>query len=113
MSISDLRRRRARSSPLQAVAGNGLLDRRALLGRGVVFAGAMSTGALGSLTGAAAEPLKDAPLTDAPWSLEPGATIEPYERPSRLEKTVVRTVSNPNGQPSASAANTSLARWQS
>src|SRR6266446_2120864 len=101
MSISDHRRRRTKSSPLQAVAGNGLLDRRALLGRGVVFAGAMSTGALCSLTGAAAEPLKDAPLT-----LEPGATIEPYERPSRFEKTVVRTVSNPNGQPSASAAKT-------
>jgi hypothetical protein len=40
---------------LHAVAGNGLLDRRALLGRGVGFAGAMSAGALGSLT--AAEPL--------------------------------------------------------
>jgi len=90
MSISDLRGRRTRSSAPQAVAGNGLLDRRALLGRGVVFAGAMSTGAVGSLTGAAAEPLRDAPLTDAPWSQEPGATIEPYERRSRFEKDVVR-----------------------
>ena len=87
MSISNHRGRRTRFSASQAVAGNGLLDRRALLGRGVVLAGAMSTGAVGSLTGAAAEP-----LTDAPWSLEPGATIGPYERPSRFEKDVVRTL---------------------
>jgi len=60
------------------------MDRRALLGRGVVLAGAMSTAPLGSLTGAAAEPSTDTPLTDAPWSLEPGATIQPYEQPSRF-----------------------------
>jgi sulfane dehydrogenase subunit SoxC len=43
---------------------------------------------------------------DAPWSLEPGAVIEPYQRPSGFEKNVVRTVTNPNGQPGASAAKT-------
>ena len=91
MSISD-RRRRTKSSPIEAVAGNGLLDRRALLGRGAVFAGAMSTGAFGSVAAAAAEP-----LTDAPWSLEPGTTIKVYELPSRFEKDVVRTLNNPNG----------------
>jgi len=106
MSISDHRGRRTKSSALEAVAGNGLLDRRALLGRGVVFAGAMSTGALGSLTGAAAEPPTDTALTEAPWSQEPGATIEPYERPSRFEKNVVRTLNNPNGQPGAQGART-------
>src|SRR6266436_2218288 len=106
MSISDRRRRRTKSSALEAVAGNGLLDRRALLGRGVVLAGAMSTGALGSLTGAAAEPPTDTALTEAPWSQEPGATIEPYERPSRFEKNVVRTLNNPNGQPGAQGART-------
>ena len=37
-----------------AVAGNGLLDRRALLGRGIMVAGAMGAGAAGALTGAAA-----------------------------------------------------------
>ena len=79
MSGSYRRRREAKYSRIDAVAGNGLLDRRALLGRGVIYAGAMSTGALGSFA-AAAEP-----LTDAPWSLEPGATIEPYERPSHRE----------------------------
>jgi amidase len=40
------------------VAGNGLIDRRALLGRGILFAGAAATGTGGSLTGAAAEPLR-------------------------------------------------------
>jgi hypothetical protein len=29
---------------IETVAGNGLLDRRALLGRGVAFAGALGTG---------------------------------------------------------------------
>ena len=106
MSISNHRRRRTKSSPIEAIAGNGLLDRRMLLGRGVILAGAMSTAPLGSLTGAAAEPPTDAPLTDAPWSLEPGATIEPYQRPSRFEKNVVRTLSNPNGQPGAQGART-------
>src|SRR5205807_3843021 len=81
-------------------------DRRVLLGRGVILAGAMGTAPLGSLTGAAAEPPTDAPLTDAPWSLEPGATIEPYQRPSRFEKNVVRTLNNPNGQPGAQGART-------
>ena len=100
------RLRRTKSAAVEAVAGNGLMDRRALLGRGVIFAGAMSTTPFGSLTGAAAEPLTDAPLTEAPWSLEPGAIIEPYQRPSRFEKDVVRTVSNPSGQPSASGART-------
>jgi sulfane dehydrogenase subunit SoxC len=101
MGFPNNRRRRPRPSASQTVAGNGLLDRRALLGRGVAFAGAMSTGAVGSLTGAAAEP-----LTNAPWSGEPGATIQPYERPSRFEKDVVRTLNNPNGLPGAQGART-------
>ena len=49
------------------VAGNGLLHRRTLLGRGIMVAGAMGAGSAGLLTGAAAEP-----LAEAPWSLEPG-----------------------------------------
>ena len=100
MSGSYRRRRGAKYSRIESVASNGLLDRRALLGRGVIYAGAMSTGALGSVA-AAAEP-----LADAPWSLEPGGIIEPYQRPSRFEKDVVRVVSNPAGQPTASNAKT-------
>src|SRR5207237_2748681 len=106
MSTSGHRPRSGKSSPIDAVAGNGLLDRRALLGRGVILAGAIGTAPLGSLTGAAAEPPADAPLTDAPWSLEPGAAIGPYEQPSPFEKNVVRTLNNPKGQPGAQAART-------
>src|ERR1700704_2234563 len=73
------------------VAGNGLLDRRALLGRGIMFAGAAAAGAGASLTTAAAEPLKD-----DPWSLTMGAITPPRQEPSRFEKNVVRTLSNPN-----------------
>src|SRR5689334_23620167 len=84
MSGSVSRFRRTKSTAVGAVAGNGLMDRRALLGRGVVVAGAMSTAPLGALTSAAAEPSTDTPLADAPWSLEPGETIQPYERPSQF-----------------------------
>jgi sulfane dehydrogenase subunit SoxC len=87
--------------PILPVARNGLLDRRALLGRGVAFAGAISTGAVGSLATAAAEP-----LTEMPWSLEPGAIVQPYEAPSRFEKHVVRTLNNPEGKPSTQNART-------
>jgi len=80
-------------SNLEPVAGNGLLSRRALLGRGIVVAGAMSTGAGTSLTSAAAEPLKD-----DPWSLENGANTPPLQTPSRFEKHVVRILSNPNNE---------------
>jgi sulfane dehydrogenase subunit SoxC len=81
------------------VAGNGLIDRRALLGRGVLLAGAM--GSAGSLTGAAAEP-----LTDAPWSLEQGAVLPTYQVASRFEKPVARTLSNPKNEPRTSHART-------
>jgi sulfane dehydrogenase subunit SoxC len=75
------------------VAGHGLLDRRALLGRGILFAGAATTGAGASLTSAAAEA-----LTNDPWSLTMGATVPPRQEPSRFEKNVVRTLSNPNNE---------------
>src|SRR5689334_20424568 len=86
-------RKRRKIPPPEPIAGNGLLDRRMLLGRGIMFAGAMGTGAAGSLTGAAAEPLKD-----DPWSLEMGSVLPAYQVPSRFEKDVVRTRSNPNNE---------------
>src|SRR2546421_781434 len=82
-----------------AVAGNGLIDRRALLGQGVAIAGALSTGV--GVTSAAAEPLKD-----NPWSLEPGSSIKSYELPSRFEKNVARTLNNPDGLPFVQTART-------
>ena len=101
MSISHRRRGGERDSPVDAVAGNGLLDRRALLG-GIVLAGAAGSGITVSQI-ASAEP-----LTDAPWSLEPGAAIAPYEVPSRFEKSVTRTLSNPSFQPGAQGARTPI-----
>jgi sulfane dehydrogenase subunit SoxC len=83
------------------VAANGLLDRRALLGRGAAIAGAMSAGVTASLTGAAAEP-----LTNGPWSLAPGVPVPPYGQPSKFESKVVRTISNPKLEPRNSAART-------
>jgi len=54
-------RHRKDAHSVEHVAGNGLLHRRALLGRGVMLAGAMGAGTAGSLTGAAAEALVDKP----------------------------------------------------
>jgi sulfane dehydrogenase subunit SoxC len=87
----SFRKRRTKSPPLEFVAGNGLLDRRALLGRGIAFAGAVTTGA--ALTSAGAEPLKD-----EKWSLEFGGITPPLQTPSPYEKDVVRSLSNPNGE---------------
>ncbi|MET0631614.1 MAG: molybdopterin-dependent oxidoreductase, partial [Xanthobacteraceae bacterium] len=83
------KRRGGEASPLEPVAGNGLLNRRALLGSGIVLAGAAGVGS--SVTGAAAEALKE-----DPWSLEMGAVVPAYQVPSRFEKDVIRTRSNPN-----------------
>jgi sulfane dehydrogenase subunit SoxC len=101
MSLRKRGRGAVVSPPLDPVAGNGLLDRRALLGRGLTFAGAMGTGMSAGLAGAAAEPLKD----DS-WSLESGELVTAYGTPSRFEKSVVRTLSNPNGEPRTQHART-------
>jgi len=87
------KRRDGASPPYEDVAGNGLLNRRALLGRGIVLAGAASAGVGASLTGAAAEPLKN-----DQWSLEMGSVVPAYQVPSRFEKDVIRTRSNPNNE---------------
>ncbi|HLH99068.1 MAG TPA: sulfite dehydrogenase [Xanthobacteraceae bacterium] len=92
---------RKTGSSIQQVAGNGLLDRRALLGRGVLLAGAMGAGAAGSLTAAAAEP-----LVEQPWSLHPGNPVPPYQTPSHYEDKVVRTVDNQNQAPGGQRART-------
>jgi sulfane dehydrogenase subunit SoxC len=87
----SIRKRRASSPQIEQVAGNGLLNRRALLRGGAAVAGAMTGGA--ALTGAAGEPLQN-----DPWSLERGLVVPPYQVPSRFEKDVVRTLSNPNNE---------------
>ena len=85
----DKSNRRGRAPALDPIAGNGLLNRRALLGQGIALAGVAVTGA----TGAAAEPLKD-----EPWSLEFGQMLPAVQTPSRYEKDVVRGLSNPKGE---------------
>src|SRR6202521_1339349 len=84
-------KRRGRTPSQEPVAGNGLINRRALLGHGIAIAGAMS--AAGTITGAAAEPLKD-----PQWSLEVGSITPPIQTASLYEKDVVRSLSNPNGE---------------
>src|SRR5262249_57834889 len=83
--------RRGRTPSHDFVAGNGLVNRRALLGQGIAFAGAAGVG--GAVTGAAAEPIKD-----EAWSLEFGSIMPALQMPSRFEKDVVRTLSNPKGE---------------
>jgi sulfane dehydrogenase subunit SoxC len=90
---------RDRGQDLQAAAGNGLIDRRALLRRGMLFAGAMSAGVGPAAAGAE-------PLADDPWSLEVGEPMSPYQVPSKFEAKVKRTLSNPNNEPRNSHART-------
>jgi sulfane dehydrogenase subunit SoxC len=93
--------KRSRPGEPEVVAGNGILHRRALLGRGIALAGALGTGAGASLTSAAAEP-----MVDHAWTNEVGAVIPPYQVASRFEKHVVRTVDNPDNAPRNSRART-------
>ena len=86
---------------VEQVAGNGVLHRRALLGRGIMLAGAMGTGVGASGASAAAEPLKN-----DPWSLETGSVLPPYQVPSRFEKDAIRTRSNPDNEFRTSHART-------
>ena len=87
--------RRERPLAPDFVAGNGLIDRRALLGGGMAAAGALAAGA------ARAEPLQN-----PPWSLEFGAITPALQTPSPFEKDVARTLSNPKGDFRTSHART-------
>jgi sulfane dehydrogenase subunit SoxC len=92
-------KRRGRSDTPEFAAGNGLLNRRALLGRGVTLAGAAGVGAVA--TGASAEPLKE-----DQWSLEWGGPTPAAQSPSPFEKATTRTLSNPQGEARNSHART-------
>src|SRR5262245_12951026 len=84
---------------LQPAAGNGLLDRRTFLRGGAAFAAAVT--AYSMAKSAAAEP-----LADEPWSKAPGANSPPYEKRSRYEEKIARTLSNAKGEPRTSHART-------
>src|SRR5437773_10848646 len=83
----------------QAAAGNGLLDRRAFLRGGAAFAAAITAYSIAK--SASAEP-----LAEDPWSKVPGAISPSYEKRSRYEEKIVRTLSNPNGEPRTQHART-------
>jgi sulfane dehydrogenase subunit SoxC len=75
-----MRKRRQRQEP-EAVAGNGLLDRRMLLGAGA----AAALGSIAGPDGARAEAL---PVE--PWMKIPGSPFVPYGQPSLYESKVAR-----------------------
>ena len=84
---------------LLQVAANGLLDRRAFLRGGAAFAAA--------LTGyEVVKPAAAEALADDPWSKVPGETVTTYGLPSRFEQRVVRTLTNPKGEPRTQHART-------
>src|ERR1700730_270114 len=89
----------ARGQTLQDAAGNGLIDRRALLGRGMVLAGAMSAGIGPAAAGGG-------PVADDPGSRGVGEPMPVYQVRSKFEGKVARTLSNPNFEPRNSHART-------
>jgi len=98
-----MRGRKRHAGALEQVAGNGLLHRRALLGGGVAFAGAFGTASAPDRAAAA-------PLQIPEWSLAPGDVTPALQKPSRFEAGVVRTLSNPKGEPRTQHARAPLHR---
>ena len=84
---------------LGLAASNGLFDRRAFFKGGAAFAAAMTGYTLGGSARSQA-------LIDDSWSRVPGTPTGPYESPSRFEAHVVRTRTNPNGEPRAQQSRT-------
>lgn len=82
---------------LQAVAGNGLLHRRAFLTGGAAFAAAM---------GAYSPSASAEQLADDPWSRVSGVPVTAYGTPSKFERDATRTLTNPNGEPRTQHART-------
>ena len=93
-------RSKSPNDKVEHVAGNGLLHRRALLGRSIALAGALGAGSLNAKEAAAD------PLTEAPWGQLTGDPIPAYQTPSAFAKNVVRTLSNPNFEPRTSQSRT-------
>jgi len=94
---NDLSRREWEKLPV--IARNGLLDRRVFLKGGAAFAAAMTGYTV--IKSAAAES-----LADDPWSRVAGDLVTDYGVPSRFEKKVARTLSNPKGEPRTQHART-------
>lgn len=91
-------------SHLLPVAGNGLLDRRLFLRRGLVFASAVMVTDAAAAAGDAPVPGDARPW----WMRQPGAGFTPYGKPSSYEDEVVRYASPNRVQRNNGAAWTPL-----
>lgn len=87
---------------IDEAAGNGLLNRRALLGQSLIAVGTLGAGVALNSTTAAAEPL----VPEQTWGQQPGDPIPAYQTPSKFASNVVRTLSNPNFEPRTSQSRT-------
>jgi len=96
MTNHENRRKKASSPDVTIVAGNGLVDRRALLLGAVAGV---------SLPGAAAR--ADA-LAIEPWMTTPGAPFSAYGQPSHFEEKTARSFASAPGTTGAGAARTPL-----
>ena len=83
----------------EPAAANGLLHRRAFLTGGAAVAAAITGYTLSDRVAAQR-------LADDPWSAAAGSLLTDYGVPSRFEKPVGRTLSNPQGEPRTSHART-------
>ena len=95
-------RKRSAGDVPELAAGNGILDRRALLAAGASLAGA---GAI-----AARPALGAGELSMEPWMTEPGAPFVGYGQPSRFEAKVVRTFASAPGTTGTGASRSPLQR---
>jgi sulfane dehydrogenase subunit SoxC len=94
-----IKRMSSRACEAAAVAGNGLLDRRALLGSAAAVIGGV---ALSNMT------MGSEGLPVQPWMKFPGLPFVGYGQPSRFEGSVVRVSANPPNAPGTGAARTPL-----
>ena len=95
-------RKRSADDVPEFAAGNGLLDRRALLAAGATLGGA---GVI-----AARPAFGAAGLSLEPWMTEPGSPFTGYGQPSRFEAKVVRTFASAPGTTGTGASRTPLQR---
>jgi len=91
--------RRAGKCDLQPVAGNGLLDRRALFRAGAAMAAGAGFARSANATG---------PLQIEPWMREVGAPFVPYGQPSHFENKVARIFATLPGTTGTGASRTPL-----
>jgi sulfane dehydrogenase subunit SoxC len=96
------RKRSAGDTP-ELAAGNGLLDRRALLAGGASLAGAAGVIAARPTFGAAE-------LSVEQWMTEPGSPFTAYGQPSTFESKVVRTFASAPSTTGAGSSRTPLQR---